>query len=198
MEKEIEKMKTAIERKMPEIKKLALFADESQQHSYPVRLAYRVSDDTLLVERVQEGSRTDVADKMNAIDFSFYIQGKTLYDIVDPSSTLPYEEQWDEAMESGDYVNALNSQIAEGIEEFYREYNVTRSVNTEKKLYFVENGEVSEVGSIVPDTDDINTILVLASNPADALRIAKLYDLGQLQIDNCVYMGETIACVSED
>jgi hypothetical protein len=117
----IKKMRKAIDRNMSEIKKRALFADESQQNSYPVRLAYRVSDDTLLVERVQEGSRTDVADKMNAIDFAFYIQGKTLYDIVDPSSTLPYDEQWEEAMESADYANALDSQIAEGIEQLYRE-----------------------------------------------------------------------------
>ena len=76
----------------------------------------------------------------------------------------------------------------------------------EKKLYFVENGKTWQLGNIerrnnvllIPDTDGIDTLLVMASNPADALRLAKLFDLGQLQIDNCVYMGKTIACVEDD
>ena len=76
----------------------------------------------------------------------------------------------------------------------------------EKKLYFVENGKVWQLGNIerkngvllIPDTDGIDTLLVMASNSADALRVGHLYDLGQLQIDNHVYRGETIPCVSED
>ena len=131
----IEKMRNAIDRKMPEIQKQALFANEGEQRSNAVRLAYRSSDDTLLVERVQEGSRTDITDKMNGIDLSFYIQGETLYDVIDPSSTLPYDEQWEEAMESGDYADSLDSEIAEGIDELYKEYGLTKS---EKDGYTVD------------------------------------------------------------
>lgn len=123
----IEKMRKAIDRKMPEIKEQALFVDDSEQFSNPVRLAYRSSDDTLFVERVQGGSRTDITDRMNGIDLSFYIQGETLYDVVDPSSTLPYDEQWEEAMESGDYADSLYSEIAEGIDDLYKEHGLTKS-----------------------------------------------------------------------
>ena len=76
----------------------------------------------------------------------------------------------------------------------------------EKKLYFVENGKVWQLGNIerkngvllIPDTDGIDTLLVMASNSMDVLRVAHLHDLGQLQIDNHVYRGETIPCVSEE
>ena len=37
------------------------------------------------------------------------------------------DEQWEEAMESGDYADSLYSEIAEGIDDLYKEHGLTKS-----------------------------------------------------------------------
>jgi hypothetical protein len=65
---------------------------------------------------------------------------------------------------------------------------------TEKNLYLVAEGDVSEA---TPDTewDGERSVVVLATDEADALDIASLWEKNLLQADNCIYDGQTVAAV---
>lgn len=67
----------------------------------------------------------------------------------------------------------------------------------DKRVFFLVNeGEVLQVP---PDTqfDGEISVLVYATDENDALRLADLYDRGDLAVDNITVDGKTYAAVSE-
>lgn len=64
----------------------------------------------------------------------------------------------------------------------------------ELALYLVANGDVTPVVEPV-ETDGLDAILVAATSPAGALRVAGAYDAGAVGIDNLPWRDQTIAVV---
>lgn len=68
-------------------------------------------------------------------------------------------------------------------------------MSKEKELYRVEEGRVRKANP-TSKVDWINSALVLAKTPKEALRIAEQYDKGQVQWDNAIYRGENIVAIN--
>jgi hypothetical protein len=72
-----------------------------------------------------------------------------------------------------------------------------RGCEMEKRLYVVEDGKAFEIPADDLEQFDGTESVVLAYNEEDALRIASMYDAGQLDIDNHIYCGVTVSAVSD-
>ena len=62
-------------------------------------------------------------------------------------------------------------------------------------LYLVQDGEATECG---PDTegDGTNSVVVAATTPDSALRIASAYDRAQIQMDNLQWGAGVVSVVT--
>jgi hypothetical protein len=62
-------------------------------------------------------------------------------------------------------------------------------------LYLVSEGVVS-AGEPTTECDGLNSVLVAATSPAAALRVADAYAAGAIGIDNLEWHGQTIAAAT--
>lgn len=68
--------------------------------------------------------------------------------------------------------------------------------NNSKTLFLVAEGEATEA-EIGAEFDGVDSVLVLARNADDALRLADRFDRDEIAPDNVVYHGRTIVAVVE-
>lgn len=62
-------------------------------------------------------------------------------------------------------------------------------------LYLVAEGEVTQADAAT-EWDGENSILVAATSEDGARKVADAYDKGQVQADNLMWEGKTLACVT--
>jgi len=62
-------------------------------------------------------------------------------------------------------------------------------------LYLVAEGEVTQADAAT-EWDGVNSILVAATSEDGARKVADAYDNGQVQADNLMWEGTTLACVT--
>lgn len=69
---------------------------------------------------------------------------------------------------------------------------------TDLNLYLVSDGEATPAGPEA-EFDGENSVLVAATSPEAAVKVARAYDGGEIGIDNLAWDGKTIAvCTLRD
>lgn len=68
--------------------------------------------------------------------------------------------------------------------------------SAELKLYLVTNGEAFPT-SEAPDLEEAGALLVAATTPEDALRVADAFDNGQVEAEEMTWQGRTISVVKQ-